>query len=184
MKEGDMAHTPGLLAVTHWVLRLASALSAAAAALLGLALCAVPLIASNLDPNHFGAPATIEGVARGQVLAVAAFYLASGLICLLLILFALRVCDHVVRVAMAGDPFVTENADRLARVGWLLLAMEMLGLLTDLVTGLFVPRQLHGHFSSGIGVSPVGLLAVLLVFALAHIFRHGSAMRAELEGTI
>ena len=50
-----------------------------------------------------------------------------------------------------------------------------------------VPLQLKDHFKFGgfgFDFSPLGVLAILLVFVLAQIFRHGSEMRAELEGTV
>ena len=51
--------------------------------------------------------------------------------------------------------------------------------------GTFIPDNLKDHVSVGLGgFSASGILAVLMIFVLAQIFRHGSAMRAELEGMV
>ena len=47
-----------------------------------------------------------------------------------------------------------------------------------------MPEKIREHVSGGFDVSPVGILAALLIFVLAQIFRRGSEMRAELEGTV
>ena len=171
-----------LFSVTHGLLRAAVGLCICGAAVLAMALIAIPVIASNLDPNHFGIPAVIEGIARADVLAFAAFVLASALISILLFLFALHATAQILATAMTGDPFVSENARRLARIGRLLLAVQVVGLLTLWVYQA-VPDKL-GHVSLLFGPSPAGLIAILMIFVLARIFRHGSEMRAELEGTV
>lgn len=171
-----------LFSVTHGLLKAAVALCVCGALVLGMALVAIPVIASNLDQNHFGIPAVIEGIARADVLAFAAFVLVSALISVLLILFALRATAQILATAMTGDPFVHENARRLARIGRLLLAVQVVGLLTLWVYQA-VPERL-GHVSLLFGPSPAGLIAILMIFVLARIFRHGSEMRAELEGTV
>ena len=71
---------------------------------------------------------------------------------------------------------------RLRRVGWLLLGVQALGVATMVVYG-FLPKALHEVYL-GFGPSPAGLLAILVLFVLARIFRHGAEMRADLEGTV
>jgi hypothetical protein len=48
----------------------------------------------------------------------------------------------------------------------------------------FLPEKVSEHVSVGFDFSPVGVLAALMIFVLAQIFRHGAEMRAELEGTV
>ena len=49
--------------------------------------------------------------------------------------------------------------------------------------GARLPKALHEVYL-GFGPSPAGLLAILVIFVLARIFRHGAEMRADLEGTV
>jgi hypothetical protein len=65
----------------------------------------------------------------------------------------------------------------------LLLAAQFVGLLFDLALNFF-PESLSEHVSLGFDASFSGVLAALLIFVLAQIFRRGSEMRAELEGTV
>lgn len=177
-----MPKTSPLFSTTWWLLRAAMALCALTVLAMAIGLVAVPVIASNLDPNHFGIPAMIEGMSRGAVLAFAAFVLVTGAITFALLTLMFEATAAIVRTALDGDPFVAENAARLRRVGWLLLAVQALGVATMVVYG-FLPKALHEIYL-GLGPSPAGLLAILVIFVLARIFRHGAEMRADLEGTV
>jgi DUF2975 family protein len=70
--------------------------------------------------------------------------------------------------------------------GWLLLVVQLIGFIANLSLNAVIPERLKDQVDIGIGfdLSPVGLLAILMIFVLAQIFRHGSEMRAELEGTV
>jgi hypothetical protein len=77
-----------------------------------------------------------------------------------------------------------ENAQRLTQIGWLLLGIQLFSLCINAVIEL-LPKEVNAHFSVDLfNPSAIGLLAVLLIFVLAQIFRHGSEMRAELEATV
>ena len=84
-----------------------------------------------------------------------------------------------------GDPFIAENANRLNSMAWLLLAVEILALLVGFL-------RLHlANLNSGGGerldfsvYDLTGFILILVLFILARVFRHGTAMRADLEGTV
>jgi hypothetical protein len=63
------------------------------------------------------------------------------------------------------------------------LALQLVGLAADTAMSLF-PKEVSDHVHAGFDLSPIGILAVLLIFVLAQIFHRGSEMRAELEGTV
>ena len=46
------------------------------------------------------------------------------------------------------------------------------------------PPHEQRYVQAGFDLSPIGVLAVLLIFVLAQIFHRGAQMRAELEGTV
>ena len=177
-----MPTTHPLFSTTWWLLRAATALCALTVLAMALGLVVVPVIASDLDPDHFGIPPVVEGMSRAMVLAFAAFVLVVGAITFAFLTLMFAATAAIVRTALEGDPFVAENAARLRRVGWLLLGVQALGIATMAVYG-FLPEALH-EFHFEFGPSPAGLLAILVIFVLARIFRHGAEMRADLEGTI
>ena len=107
---------------------------------------------------------------------------ASGVFLLALLTLMLLMTARIVKTA-ESDPFVEDNARRLMQIGWLLLAMQVVGLAADMIISLF-PKAVSDHVQAGFDLSPVGILAVLLIFVLAQIFRRGAQMRAELEGTV
>ena len=108
----------------------------------------------------------------------------------LLIVLPVAAAAHVIFVQLlamlgstaAGDSFSPANADRLVRIGWALLAIQLLDLLFGAVV-FQVERQI-GNQASGWAPTLTGWLAVLLVFVLARIFREGTRLRSEAELTI
>ncbi len=116
---------------------------------------------------------------------IAIMLLIEGLLALGLLF--IRQLSRIVRSVDAGDPFVPDNADRLSRMGWLTLGAYGL----SLVIGVFAAR-IHAlaadagefDFSIGSDLGGGGILLILTLFILARVFRQGSAMREELEGTV
>lgn len=87
----------------------------------------------------------------------------------------------VIASAERGDPFVPDNADRLRRIGWALLALQLLDLPCTLLAR-FWPSL--GTAAPAGGFSVGGWLATLLVFVLARAFATGSLMRDDRAGTL
>lgn len=80
-----------------------------------------------------------------------------------------------------GDPFISANAGRLRRIGWALLALQLLDLPSTLLAR-FWPSL--GSAAPAGGISVGGWLATLMVFVLARVFATGSLMRDDLAGTV
>ena len=83
-----------------------------------------------------------------------------------------------------GDPFISENADRLTRMGWIAIFIEVLKIPTGAIA-LFIATQVkEDTFTIDLEFSFTGVLVALVLFILARVFRHGAAMREDLEGTV
>ena len=88
----------------------------------------------------------------------------------------------MIRTVRAGDPFVAANAGRLQTIAWILLGLQLLGLVIGAI-GRWVSTPAHPlHLDAGF--SPSGWLAVLLSFVLARVFAEGTLLRDDLEGTV
>lgn len=96
--------------------------------------------------------------------------------------------EHLRRIVDSvglGDPFAPINADRLAQMGWLTLAYQVVQVP---LSGLIIwfdsaPAKSNVHYGDE-SVSPAILVMALLLFVLARVFRQGALMRDELEGTV
>jgi hypothetical protein len=88
----------------------------------------------------------------------------------------------IVATVREGDPFVAANAQRLQTIAWLLLALQIVGMvmggIADAVSTPGRPIDVDAGFSIS------GWLAVLLTFVLARVFTAGALMRGDLEGTV
>ena len=88
-----------------------------------------------------------------------------------------------------GDPFQPANADRLSIMGWLMLGVQ-LAVIPAAPLGIQLAKfadQFEGadlSVDGGFGLDLTGILIVVLLFILARVFKHGAAMREDLEGTV
>lgn len=85
-----------------------------------------------------------------------------------------------------GDPFIPENARRLTLMGWTAIAGHLWAFALA-IPGLWFASSLKDRgetvdvdasFGGG------GVILILVLFVLARVFRHGAAMREDLEGTV
>ncbi|WP_439450584.1 DUF2975 domain-containing protein [Stenotrophomonas sp. ATs4] len=147
------------------------------------ALLAVPLVAHDrrwlLDSVHDANAAA----AHGNDLFLH-FCLGLGAIVALLVL-CLVFLRHLLRLLQSAArerPFTHANAQRLQRMAWLMLAMELLSILIGAYAAWMGPD--FTWMEVGGGMSITGLVAVLMLFVLARVFAVGAAMRDDLDGLI
>ncbi len=85
----------------------------------------------------------------------------------------------IVASVREGTPFLAENADRLRAIAWLLLGIQLLDLGFAWVDYALVSDD---YFRWSFTITP--WLAILLLFVLARVFREGTRMSEDLEGTV
>lgn len=88
---------------------------------------------------------------------------------------------RIVATVEAGDPFVDDNATRLARIGWALLALQCLDLaFGGVVRWISLLKLDVTSWTPSLG----GWIAVVMIFVLARVFRIGARMRDDLAMTV
>lgn len=100
-------------------------------------------------------------------------------------MLCLQFLRHLLRLlksAARERPFTHANAQRLQRMAWLMLAMELLSILIGAYSAWMGPD--FTWMEVGGGMSITGLVAVLMLFVLARVFAVGAAMRDDLDGVI
>ena len=88
----------------------------------------------------------------------------------------------IVGTVRGDDPFVSANAGRLQRIGWALVAIQLLSMAIGAIGEAISTPEHAFHLDAGFSTS--GWLAVLLSFVLARVFAEGARMREDLEGTV
>ncbi|HVJ02078.1 MAG TPA: DUF2975 domain-containing protein, partial [Sphingomonas sp.] len=158
------------LALRAAVVVIAFTMAIALAASAVLMLAPEETIAARLAAAPEGARLAIAGIA---IISVAELYLCLR--------FAVEL-RRIIETVAGGDPFVPENADRLGRMAWLALGSSVLILAIAPLAVWLAPYlpQLKGSPYVPFG----GFALALTLFLLARVFRHGAAMREDLEGTV
>jgi hypothetical protein len=126
----------------------------------------------------------VDGGTIGAILLV----LIGVAALLALMVWFLLTLRRIVNSVRDGDPFAPINAARLARMGWIALGGQLAAMpvgamvlfLNSTLGDQHGDLKIHGDF----GFSGGGILLVLILFILARVFRHGAAMRDDLEGTV
>jgi hypothetical protein len=112
--------------------------------------------------------------------------LVSGMLSLSMLF--VRQLRAIIGTVDEGDPFLPDNAVRLARMGWYALGTqvcEFAGQPLVAAYGKYASGLAWGISTSGgqhVSLAPLGFAVTL--FILARVFRQGAAMREDLEGTV
>jgi hypothetical protein len=170
--------TPVVLPLTRRIIRLLILLNL----LWGFAILSL-LVATLIAPGPVlsalgadPAPGNVQRILGMRMIMV------LGIASVPLIHAALTWLRAMVETVRLGDPFVQENAVRLARIAWVVLGLELLHLAVGAAAAAASSRT--APLDIGWSVSPTPWLAVLLLFVLARVFERGAAMREELAGTV
>ncbi|MEP5937001.1 MAG: DUF2975 domain-containing protein [Erythrobacter sp.] len=120
----------------------------------------------------------------GMALAAAILLLAIAALVTAAAFHFFQLLGRIIGTVSAQDPFTSDNAQRLGRMGWIALAFQIasfpIGALAVYLAD-FVPEE---NLTIDYEFSLTGLLLAIVLFILARIFRHGAAMREDLEGTV
>ena len=147
------------------------------------ALLAIPLVAYDqrwlLASVHDAHAAAVHG---SDLFLHFCIGLGSIVALLVLCLVFLRHLARLLRSAAGARPFTHANAQRLQRMAWLMLAMEVLSIIIGVYASWMGPD--FAWMEVGGGMSITGLIAVLMLFVLARVFAVGAAMRDDLDGVI
>ncbi|MDC8755378.1 DUF2975 domain-containing protein [Erythrobacter sp. sf7] len=116
---------------------------------------------------------------------------ACALVAVALVFFFFGKLRAIISTVAEGEPFLPDNADRLNAMAWLLAALQVAKVVLGAAAvpvatwaSALKSEDLHisTDFSSGFDLTSI--LMVVVLFILARVFRHGAAMREDLEGTV
>jgi|SRR5450432_3407983 hypothetical protein len=170
--------SPDTLSLTRGVLRVLTRLNLLMAAFI-LALLVATLVSEGPVMKALGVrPAP----GNSMLFAGVRLIMVIGLCGIPLVHFVLTRLLAIVDTVSVGNPFVVANAERLKRIAWAVLALELLHLTVGAVAAgistTATPLRINGDLSL------TRWLAVLMLFVLARVFEQGARMREDLEGTV
>lgn len=167
-----------LLLFARLVLALFLALLSALVVLLGIGIGAVLTVQRG---------ELLERIAEAELAPATYWGLVVGLLAVVIILIlALRFVLELRAIVGSlddGDPFIAPNSQRLERMGWFTLAIQLLAIPVGAAASYFDGlTETVGH--TEVGASGGGFVLALTLFVLARVFRHGTALREDLAGTV
>lgn len=113
------------------------------------------------------------------------WWVAAGAAMLVVILALgiafIRALIRIIGSVGDGDPFRPDNADRLSQMGWIALALQLCNLILAPISAVVADRIGEAN---GIDAAFDTLILALVLFILARVFRQGTQMRDDLEGTV
>ncbi|XUU61733.1 DUF2975 domain-containing protein [Erythrobacter sp. HA6-11] len=95
-----------------------------------------------------------------------------------------RAMQAIVRSVGEGDPFVPANADRLTEMAWITLAVNIIALPLAGLAVFIASTVGENPGTTDVSLDPGGILLILTLFILSRVFRKGTEMRDDLEGTV
>ena len=113
--------------------------------------------------------------------------MAVGLIIVALMFGFFDRLRRIIGTVGQGDPFQPENATRLSQMGWLIVGAQLMVIPAGIFAAMIAPfadKMDNVHFTIDGGFDAEGILLAIVLFILARVFRHGAAMRDDLEGTV
>jgi len=137
--------------------------------------------------NQADFAATIEladGASVGTALAASIILLIIASAITAMAFHFFQLLGRLIDTVGQDDPFTAENAQRLSRMGWIALIFQIATVPIGALVIFLANNVPADNLAIDYDFSLTGLLLAVVLFILARIFRHGAAMRDDLEGTV
>lgn len=169
-------HTDPLLRVTKVLLYALMALAAFVAVAMAFAMPALWFVPHQVQIEDV----KVTRDAFGAITLLLAMVLAMAVLAVMFLCQIVAIIDSV----KLGSPFVPDNARRLRKAAWSVLAIEGLSLFTESLGHWISAKMPEAHADIDIDLSFGWLLTALLLFILARVFDQGTKLAEDVEGTV
>ncbi|AKH43662.1 hypothetical protein FHS61_002900 [Altererythrobacter atlanticus] len=154
-------------------------------AVLGIAalgvVVAIPVV---LFSQSHVADALVSGVSLASGLSAIVATLLLGMVLLGGAFWFVHLLGRMIDTVGEGNPFVPDNADRLSRMGWIAVALQVAQIPLTVCASMVDQYFPEANVNIDSGISLTGIALAIVLFILARVFREGTAMREDLEGTV
>jgi hypothetical protein len=168
-----------LLTSARWLIGLLLVVTAVVSVVLAGLAVAVPFNQARVAARIARHTGQVAG--EGTTALIVLFLALAAVMCALFFAW-LRDLRRVIDSVGEGNPFAPVNAQRLTRMGWITVAVELISIKAGGLAAYLTHHFRREHID--IGLSLGGVLLALVLFILARVFREGAKMREELEGTV
>jgi hypothetical protein len=173
-------HKDPLLATARFVIVILKVLFALSGAAVAVAIPVFLYYRGEVEAHLLPSAAGNGGPVMAMIVALA----LTGIAVFALVFHFVQLLGRIIASVSEGDPFIPANADRLARMGWITLIIQGVGIPMGVLAGILAHQFPEGAVKYDSVFSLNGLVLALVLFILARVFRQGTAMRDDLEGTV
>ena len=170
-----------LLSITRAIIFIVQAVLLFAAAVLTVA---TPLVVVLRDRITAALKAEYGEAALVLPIGAMTALLLLALLMIVLSWLFLRHLRRIIDTVGQGDPFVSANAERLTAMAWLMLAAQVVAIPLSALAVYIGTVTRDPVASTNFDFDLSGIILVVTLFILARVFRQGTAMRDDLEGTV
>ena len=181
LKDPTLQLTQVILRVLRWLLLgFSGALAFVAMASLAVDFFAEPEFFNGLSPRSVSMSRE-QSIFAIIGMLVAAVMLFQGSLIIKNIRWIVQTVEH-------ENPLTSANSKRLRSIAWLILSLEVVGLIASYFTAIGF-NKLDPLHAAALDTDDVvslitALLTAALVFILARVFETGARMQDDLEGTV
>lgn len=153
---------------------------------IGIAAMAVALPAVMFSYEHVAKAMAENGstASLSLILILIALVMAISITMLAAGFHFFRLLGRIIDTVKEGEPFNNINADRLNLMGWITVAVQVASIPVTALVAYLSTQFPQEEVQWDVEFSITGILLALILFILARVFRHGTAMRDDLEGTV
>lgn len=168
-----------LMEVAHWIGAVATVVGLVLLFTMGEGALVSPVAEANEELAIYGFRMTVADGAGAVDLGALKALLAVGVANLALMALVFRNVHLILKSAQGGTPFQSENVGRVSRIGCLLMAVPVVGLLASGLARLTLGVNLV-ESSVDLPFLVIGLVAL----CLSRVFARGMELEAETEGLL
>ena len=153
---------------------------------LAMAALAVALLYVLLNPGEVATALAENGsdASVALILTIISVTVVAAIAVIAAAYHFFQLLGQIIDTVSDGEPFVAINAERLHRMGWIALLFQLASFPIGAMAGYLVAQFPLQDITADVEFSLTGVLLALVLFILARVFRHGTEMRDDLEGTV
>lgn len=167
-----------LAEIAHWIGAVGMLVGLVLVLTLGQRAVSVTPGGADVEAAVYGFELTLTGKAGAPDLAALYLFLPVGAVLMALMAMVFRNVYLILKRSEGATPFQPDNVRMVREIGWFLVAVPVVGLVTSVAARLVLGPQVEASASLS------SLLVGLVVLCLSQVFARGMALESDVDGLL